>query len=169
MSVNVLLCYWKRFIAYRLYTVVPRLVRFIDQLTNWYVRSNRRRIKVKYFCVVLLLVLSKKYKVHLPPYPSQYRLRSLYKWVLLSSWLLLHLICFVLIIYKTNNSWTPIWGKRNVRTLKYCLSTPTAIFNISLAELLPIELNFLRLYKNTYTQEKYETIFLLLSPPCISI
>ncbi|XP_046853960.1 isoleucine--tRNA ligase, cytoplasmic-like [Xenia sp. Carnegie-2017] len=31
--------------AYRLYTVVPRLVRFIDQLTNWYVRSNRKRIK----------------------------------------------------------------------------------------------------------------------------
>ena len=31
---------------YRLYTVVPRLVRFIDQLTNWYVRFNRKRIKV---------------------------------------------------------------------------------------------------------------------------
>ncbi len=33
-------------IVYRLYTVVPRLVRFIDQLTNWYVRFNRKRIKV---------------------------------------------------------------------------------------------------------------------------
>ena len=32
--------------VYRLYTVVPRLVRFIDQLTNWYVRFNRKRIKV---------------------------------------------------------------------------------------------------------------------------
>lgn len=31
--------------AYRLYTVLPRLARFIDQLTNWYVRLNRRRIK----------------------------------------------------------------------------------------------------------------------------
>lgn len=31
--------------AYRLYTVVPRLVKFVDLLTNWYVRSNRRRIK----------------------------------------------------------------------------------------------------------------------------
>ena len=31
---------------YHLYTVVPRLVRFIDQLTNWYVRFNRKRIKV---------------------------------------------------------------------------------------------------------------------------
>jgi len=31
--------------AYRLYTVVPRLMKFIDNLTNWYVRSNRRRLK----------------------------------------------------------------------------------------------------------------------------
>lgn len=31
--------------AYRLYTVVPRLTKYIDQLTNWYVRMNRRRLK----------------------------------------------------------------------------------------------------------------------------
>ena len=31
--------------AYRLYTVVPRLVRFVDHLTNWYVRMNRKRLK----------------------------------------------------------------------------------------------------------------------------
>ncbi|KAJ2013960.1 isoleucine--tRNA ligase [Coemansia sp. S680] len=31
--------------AYRLYTVVPRLLAMIDQLTNWYVRFNRRRLK----------------------------------------------------------------------------------------------------------------------------
>lgn len=31
--------------AYRLYTVVPGLVNFIDQLTKWYVRLNRVRIK----------------------------------------------------------------------------------------------------------------------------
>lgn len=31
--------------AYRLYTVVPRLLGFIDELTNWYVRLNRDRIK----------------------------------------------------------------------------------------------------------------------------
>ncbi|XP_072438231.1 isoleucine--tRNA ligase, cytoplasmic isoform X2 [Chiloscyllium punctatum] len=31
--------------AYRLYTVVPRLVKFVDLLTNWYVRMNRRRLK----------------------------------------------------------------------------------------------------------------------------
>jgi isoleucyl-tRNA synthetase len=31
--------------AYRLYTVVPRLVGFIEELTNWYVRLNRDRLK----------------------------------------------------------------------------------------------------------------------------
>lgn len=31
--------------GYRLYTVVPRLLHFIDDLTNWYIRFNRRRIK----------------------------------------------------------------------------------------------------------------------------
>ena len=31
--------------AYRLYTVVPRLLKFVEQLTNWYVRMNRKRLK----------------------------------------------------------------------------------------------------------------------------
>eukprot|EP01038_Epipyxis_sp_PR26KG_P005823 gene5823-8029_t len=31
--------------AYRLYTVVPRLVEFIDDLSKWYIRLNRFRIK----------------------------------------------------------------------------------------------------------------------------
>ncbi|CAH1783925.1 unnamed protein product [Owenia fusiformis] len=31
--------------AYRLYTVVPRLIKFVDQLTNWFVRMNRKRLK----------------------------------------------------------------------------------------------------------------------------
>ena len=31
--------------AYRLYTVVPRLVGFLGDLTNWYVRLNRQRLK----------------------------------------------------------------------------------------------------------------------------
>ncbi|XP_074644579.1 isoleucine--tRNA ligase, cytoplasmic-like isoform X2 [Tubulanus polymorphus] len=31
--------------AYRLYTVVPKLIKFVDQLTNWYVRMNRKRLK----------------------------------------------------------------------------------------------------------------------------
>lgn len=30
---------------YHLYTVVPHLLRFVEELTNWYVRMNRRRIK----------------------------------------------------------------------------------------------------------------------------
>ena len=31
--------------AYRLYTVVPRLLKFVDNLTNWYVRLNRARLR----------------------------------------------------------------------------------------------------------------------------
>ena len=31
--------------SYRLYTVLPRLMKFIDNLTNWYVRTNRKRLK----------------------------------------------------------------------------------------------------------------------------
>lgn len=31
--------------SYRLYTVVPKLLNLIDNLTNWYIRFNRRRIK----------------------------------------------------------------------------------------------------------------------------
>lgn len=32
-------------LAYRLYTVVPRLLNVVDQLTNWYVRFNRKRLR----------------------------------------------------------------------------------------------------------------------------
>ncbi|TLS21617.1 uncharacterized protein PpBr36_09555 [Pyricularia pennisetigena] len=31
--------------SYRLYTVVPRLLQVIDNLTNWYIRFNRKRLK----------------------------------------------------------------------------------------------------------------------------
>jgi len=31
--------------CYRLFTVIPRLVSFIGQLTNWYIRFNRKRLK----------------------------------------------------------------------------------------------------------------------------
>mgnify|MGYP002628402405 CR=1 FL=1 len=30
---------------YRLYTVVPKLLTFVENLTNWYVRLNRQRLK----------------------------------------------------------------------------------------------------------------------------
>eukprot|EP00033_Pygsuia_biforma_P001035 GCRY01001180.1.p1 GENE.GCRY01001180.1~~GCRY01001180.1.p1 ORF type:complete len:1077 (-),score=340.73 GCRY01001180.1:217-3447(-) len=35
----------KEMAAYRLYTVIPRLLEFIGDLTNWYVRLNRLRLK----------------------------------------------------------------------------------------------------------------------------
>jgi isoleucyl-tRNA synthetase len=31
--------------GYRLYTVIPRLLKFIDELSNWYLRFNRKRLK----------------------------------------------------------------------------------------------------------------------------
>ena len=31
--------------AYHLYNVTPKLVKFVDNLTNWYIRFNRRRLK----------------------------------------------------------------------------------------------------------------------------
>lgn len=31
--------------AYRLYTVIPRLLDLVDELTNWYIRFNRKRFK----------------------------------------------------------------------------------------------------------------------------
>lgn len=31
--------------AYRLYTVVPRLLDLVEELTNWYIRFNRKRLK----------------------------------------------------------------------------------------------------------------------------
>jgi isoleucyl-tRNA synthetase len=31
--------------AYRLYTVIPRLLSLVDELTNWYIRFNRKRLK----------------------------------------------------------------------------------------------------------------------------
>ncbi|SJM85351.1 Isoleucine--tRNA ligase, cytoplasmic [Zygosaccharomyces bailii] len=31
--------------VYKLYSVVPKLLNFIDELTNWYIRFNRRRLK----------------------------------------------------------------------------------------------------------------------------
>merc|ERR1719361_3351933 len=42
---SLLLFVKKEMEAYRLYTVLPRLMKFIDNLTNWYVRTNRKRLK----------------------------------------------------------------------------------------------------------------------------
>ncbi|KAI7845602.1 hypothetical protein COHA_000889 [Chlorella ohadii] len=43
--------------AYRLYTVVPYLVRFIDSLTNIYVRYNRKRLKARFCCWGVMTLL----------------------------------------------------------------------------------------------------------------
>lgn len=42
--------------AYRLYTVVPRLLQLIESLTNWYVRFNRKRLKVTYIFLQSLVI-----------------------------------------------------------------------------------------------------------------
>lgn len=49
--------------AYRLYTVVPRLVRFIGDLTNVYVRYNRKRLKGGKSHTDCLLALTSLYDV----------------------------------------------------------------------------------------------------------
>lgn len=80
--------------AYRLYTVVPRLTRFIDQLTNWYVRLNRRRIKGEsgieecvYSLNTLFDVLDSMVKMMAPftPYLSEYMYQRLSRLVVLAS------------------------------------------------------------------------------------
>jgi len=37
---------FSRRVGYRLYTVLPRLLALIEDLTNWYIRFNRKRLKV---------------------------------------------------------------------------------------------------------------------------
>ncbi|KAH6880467.1 isoleucyl-tRNA synthetase,cytoplasmic [Thelonectria olida] len=39
-------------LGYRLYTVVPRLLQVIDDLTNWYIRFNRKRLKGVLFTII---------------------------------------------------------------------------------------------------------------------
>ena len=66
--------------AYRLYTVVPRLVRFIGDLTNVYVRYNRKRLKGGKSQQDCLLALTSLYEVlltlckaSLPDFRSRFR------------------------------------------------------------------------------------------------
>ena len=38
--------FFEEFISeYKLYNMTPRIIRFLNDLTNWYVRLNRQRIK----------------------------------------------------------------------------------------------------------------------------
>jgi isoleucyl-tRNA synthetase len=35
----------EQMVAYRLHTIIPQFVDLVDDLTNWYIRSNRKRFK----------------------------------------------------------------------------------------------------------------------------
>ncbi len=56
--------------GYRLYTVVPRLLDFVDQLTNWYVRLNRRRIKGSDGAAEALASITALFEVRAPGWPE---------------------------------------------------------------------------------------------------
>jgi hypothetical protein len=49
-------------------TVVPKLVKFVDNLTNWYVRMNRNRLKVIQFLEKPLLQLNSFLNISSVPY-----------------------------------------------------------------------------------------------------
>jgi isoleucyl-tRNA synthetase len=48
---------------YRLYSVTPRLLKLIEELTNWYIRFNRERLKSKYGMEDCLHALQTLYEV----------------------------------------------------------------------------------------------------------
>ena len=49
--------------AYRLYTVVPRLLELLDSTTNWYIRFNRRRLKGEFGVTETVLALNTLFEV----------------------------------------------------------------------------------------------------------
>ncbi|XP_011804599.1 PREDICTED: isoleucine--tRNA ligase, cytoplasmic-like [Colobus angolensis palliatus] len=71
-----------------LYTVVPRLVKFVDILTNWYVRMNRRRLKELNVRKVTLSTDKNKYGIRLRAEPDHMvlgkRLKGAFKAVMTS-------------------------------------------------------------------------------------
>ncbi|KAL6447265.1 hypothetical protein ACFW04_001489 [Cataglyphis niger] len=75
---------------YKLYTVVPHLIKYIDNLTNWYVRMNRKRIKseedsddCKDALNTLFLVIYTMVRVYAPfvPFLTEYMFNWLKKWL----------------------------------------------------------------------------------------
>ena len=48
---------------YRLYTVLPELLSLIENLTNWYIRFNRRRLKGEYGIEDTLMALNTLFEV----------------------------------------------------------------------------------------------------------
>ncbi|XP_024884154.1 isoleucine--tRNA ligase, cytoplasmic [Temnothorax curvispinosus] len=76
---------------YRLYTVVPYLIKYIDNLTNWYVRMNRKRIKgedgpkdCKNALTTLFLAVYTMVQTYAPftPFLTEFMFQRLSKWVL---------------------------------------------------------------------------------------
>ncbi|KAL6259440.1 hypothetical protein P5V15_009361 [Pogonomyrmex californicus] len=75
---------------YRLYTVVPYLIKYIDNLTNWYVRMNRKRIKgednledCKNALTTLFLTIYTMVQTYAPftPFLTEFMFQRLFKWV----------------------------------------------------------------------------------------
>lgn len=80
----------KEMTEYRLYTVVPYLIKYIDNLTNWYVRMNRKRIKnedgyddCKNALKTLFLVIYTMVRVYAPftPFITEYMFTWLSRWL----------------------------------------------------------------------------------------
>ncbi|XP_071568513.1 isoleucine--tRNA ligase, cytoplasmic [Temnothorax nylanderi] len=76
---------------YRLYTVVPYLIKYIDNLTNWYVRMNRKRVKgedgpkdCKNALTTLFLAVYTMVQTYAPftPFLTEFMFQRLSKWVL---------------------------------------------------------------------------------------
>ena len=72
----------KEMAAYRLYTVLPALLKFLEDLTNWYIRFNRLRMKDSdaLICLnVLFTVLFGMAKLMAPytPFMSEYMYQQL--------------------------------------------------------------------------------------------
>lgn len=80
----------KEMTKYRLYTVVPYLIKYIDNLTNWYVRMNRKRIKgedglqdCKNALTTLFLAIYTMVKTYAPftPFLTEFMFQRLVNWV----------------------------------------------------------------------------------------
>ncbi|XP_057335552.1 isoleucine--tRNA ligase, cytoplasmic-like [Microplitis mediator] len=76
--------------AYKLYNVVPKLVKYIDNLTNWYVRMNRKRIKgdggtkdCEHALNTLFYVIYTMVRINAPftPFLSEFMYQRLLPWL----------------------------------------------------------------------------------------
>lgn len=88
---------------YRLYTVVPYLIKYIDNLTNWYVRMNRKRFKSeanfddrKDALNTLFLIIYIMVRVYAPftPFLTEYMFDWLKKWLRMEDYTSVHFQMF---------------------------------------------------------------------------